>query len=73
MKADASVTSAAGRPIWQAASDMIDRHGQYAPLYAQQSFGLLMERGDFKGAAQWRLVCCAIEELLQYPSPLGSC
>jgi hypothetical protein len=57
-----------GRQIWQAANDLIALHGGHAPLYAMRSVDQLLERGDFRAAAQWRLVWRATEELL-CPTP----
>lgn len=54
--------------IWQAAADLIGRHGIDAPLYAEQSFDLSIERGDFRSAARWRRVHDAIAELLREPA-----
>lgn len=52
------------REIRRVAELMIRACGAAAPLYALHSVGLLLERGDFKTAAQWRRVGRAAEELL---------
>jgi len=52
------------RPIRRGAADLVRRLGLDAPFYAEQSFGLAMERGDFPGATYWCRVYGAIEELL---------
>jgi hypothetical protein len=44
---------------------MIEVFAEHAPLYAMQSVDQLIERGDLSGAAQWRRVWRATEELLQ--------
>ena len=54
-----------GREVWLAANELITLHGGHAPLYAMQSVGLSIERGDFGGATQWRLVWRATKELLR--------
>jgi hypothetical protein len=53
------------RDVWRAAWVLIDTHGENAPLYALQSVDQLVERGDFRGAAQWRRVQKAVLELLR--------
>jgi hypothetical protein len=44
---------------------MIEVFAEHAPLYAVQSVDQLIERGDLSGAAQWRRVWRATEELRQ--------
>jgi hypothetical protein len=56
---------ASDRDIWRTAGHLIERHGAAAPLYALQSVDQLVERGDFRGAAQWRHVWRAAQELLR--------
>ncbi|MEJ0071614.1 MAG: hypothetical protein WDO24_25975 [Pseudomonadota bacterium] len=49
---------------------LIDLHGERAPNYALASVDLLLERGDFQRAAQWRQVSAAAITLLQNrPAP----
>jgi hypothetical protein len=43
---------------------MIRAYGSAAPLFALSSIDLLLERGDFKTAAQWQRVFQAAEALL---------
>jgi hypothetical protein len=43
---------------------MIRTYGANATLYALHSVDLLLERGDFATAAQWRRVSRATEEML---------
>jgi hypothetical protein len=62
--ADAQHLGSAGRPVWRAAGEMVALHGRFAPLYAMQSVDLSLERGDLKGAMQWRLVWRIVELLL---------
>ncbi len=56
--------------VWRTASMLIDLHGERAPNYALASVDLLLERGDFQRAAQWRQVSAAAITLLQNrPAP----
>jgi hypothetical protein len=50
--------------VRRVAVEMIRTFGANAPLYALHSVDLLLERGDFKTAAQWHRVGRAAEELL---------
>ena len=56
---------ATDQEVWTTAAAMIRTFAEHAPLYALQSVDQLIERGDFSGAAQWRRVWRATEELLQ--------
>jgi hypothetical protein len=53
------------KDVWRTAGLLVDRHGDDAPLYALQSVDQLVERGDFKGAEQWRRVWRAALDLLR--------
>jgi hypothetical protein len=53
------------RDVWRAASTLVDIHGEDAPFYALQSIDQRLERGDFRGAEQWRRVQQAVLELLR--------
>jgi hypothetical protein len=57
--------------IWRAASTLIEAHGEQAPRYALASAGLLIERGDFRRAEQWRSVATAATTLLQIHPAAG--
>lgn len=50
--------------IRKVAELMIQTYGAAAPLYALHSVDLLLERGDFKTAAQWQRVGETAEALL---------
>jgi hypothetical protein len=50
--------------IWRAASTLVELHGENAMCRALASVGLLIERGDFRAAEQWRRVAVAAEMLL---------
>jgi hypothetical protein len=56
---------ATDQEVWRTAAAMIDIYAEHAPLYAMQSVDQLIERGDFTGAAQWRRVWRATQELLR--------
>jgi hypothetical protein len=56
---------ATDQEVWTTAAAMIETFADHAPLYALQSVDQLVERGDFSGAAQWRRVWRATEQLLQ--------
>ncbi len=49
--------------IFRAAKLMIDQHGADAPIRAAQRADELLEEGDVDGAAVWRRILEAIEEL----------
>jgi hypothetical protein len=49
--------------LWRAAQLMIKRHGEDAPVAAAQRADELFEEGDLDGAAVWRRITAAIEDL----------
>jgi hypothetical protein len=49
--------------IYQAAKLLVDQHGEDAPIRAAERADELLETGDFEGAAIWRSVLAAIEEM----------
>jgi hypothetical protein len=49
--------------LWRAAQLMIKRHGEDAPVVAAQRADELFEEGDLDGAALWRRITAAIEDL----------
>jgi len=56
---------ASDHDVWRTAGALIKRFGEHAPLYAMQSVDLCIERSDASGAAEWRRVWRATEELLR--------
>jgi hypothetical protein len=55
--------------IWRAAKLLIDQHSDEAALYAAGRADLLLEEGDVTGAAVWRAIVAAIEELQRERGP----
>ena len=49
--------------IFRAAKLMIDQHGIDAPIRAAQRADKLLDDGDMDGAAVWRRILAAIDEL----------
>ena len=49
--------------IYRAAKLLVDRHGEDAPIRAAERADELLEDGDTEGAAIWRAIVVAIEEL----------
>jgi hypothetical protein len=49
--------------IYRAAKLLLDQHGQDAPIRAAERADELLEDGDIEGAAIWRAIMSAIEEL----------
>ena len=56
--------------VWRAARLMIKRHGETAWFEAAQRADAFLEQGDIDGAAIWRRILKAIEEL-QDTAPRG--
>jgi hypothetical protein len=49
--------------IYRAAKLVIDRHGEEAALYAAVRTAVLAGEGDVEGAAVWRQITAAVDEL----------
>jgi hypothetical protein len=56
--------------IWRAAL-MIKRHGEDAPIEAAQRADELFDQGDLDGAAVWRRILHAVEELQRTKPRVG--
>ena len=57
--------------IWRAAQLMIKRHGEGAALAAAQRADELFNENDFDGAAVWRRILHAVEELQRVKPKMG--
>ena len=56
--------------IWGVAKIFIKRHGTDAPIHAAMRADELLDQGDLDGAAVWRRIKAAIEEM-QKQAPGG--
>jgi hypothetical protein len=57
--------------IWRAAQLMIKRHGDDASIAAAQRADELFNEGDLDGAAVWRRILHAVEELQRVKPKVG--
>jgi hypothetical protein len=57
--------------LWRAAQLLIKRHGEDAPLAAAQRADELFTESDHDGAAMWRRILHAVEELLWVKPKVG--
>jgi hypothetical protein len=60
------------REIFRAAHVLIRKHGSEATLQAATRADERLDRGDLDGAAVWRRIVKAVEELLSTERPTGS-
>lgn len=51
--------------IWRAASELIKRHGDLAPIEAAMRADQFGEKNDYAGYAAWVKIKAAAEELLR--------
>ena len=58
------------REIWQAACALVKQYGEGAPLHAALRVDALIAVGELGGAAVWKEVLRAVEELLS-TTPTG--
>ncbi len=49
--------------IWGVAKIFVERHGTDAPIHAAMRADELLDQGDLDGAAVWRRIKAAIEEM----------
>ena len=57
--------------IWRAAQLIIKRHGADAPIAAAQRADELFNEGDLDGAAVWKRILYAVEELQRVRPKVG--
>ncbi len=57
--------------IYRSANELIEQHGEDAPIHAAMRADELMEAGDMEGRAVWLRIVKAIEELLSKERPEG--
>ena len=50
--------------IYRSANELIEQHGEDAPIHAAMRADELMDAGDMEGEAVWLRIVKAIEELL---------
>ena len=51
--------------IYRSAKLLIDHHGDEAPIQAAMNADAMLDQGDLDGAAVWRRIVGAINELLE--------
>ncbi len=55
--------------IYRSANELIEQHGDDAPIEAAMRADELMEAGDMEGEAVWLRIVKAVEELLAKERP----
>ncbi len=49
---------------YRSAKLLIDQHGDEAPIHAAMQADAMLDKGDLDGAAVWRRIVSAVNELL---------
>ena len=49
--------------IYRSAKLLIDQHGDEAPIFAAMEADAMLDKGNLDGAAVWRRIVKAVEEL----------
>ncbi len=55
--------------VYRAANELIEQHGEDAPIHAAMRADELMEAGDMEGETVWLRIVKAIEDLLAKERP----
>ncbi len=55
--------------IYRSAHELIEQHGEGAPIHAAMRADELMEAGDMDGRAVWLRIVKAVEDLLSEERP----
>ncbi len=55
--------------IYRSAHELIEQHGEDAPIHAAMRADELMDAGDMEGLAVWVRIVKAVEELLSEERP----
>ncbi len=50
--------------VYRTAKLLVDKHGAEAPIHAAMKADAMLDKGDMDGAATWRRVIKAVEEML---------
>ena len=58
--------------IYRAANELINQHGDDAPIHAAMRHDQLLERDDVDGCATWKRILKAIDEMLVSEVPANS-
>ena len=58
--------------VYRAANELIEQHGEDAPIHAGMRADELLEAGDMDGQAVWKQVLAAVDELLSRKRPEGA-
>jgi hypothetical protein len=53
--------------LWAVANNVIDQHGERAPLFVVGRIGLLAAKGDEAGVATWKEVARRVMQLTDRP------
>ena len=69
-RAEGPVTS--DLDVYRSANELIEQHGEDAPLHAAMRADELMETGDMDGRAVWLRIVKAVEELQSKERPEGA-
>ncbi len=59
----------ADKDIYRSANELIEQHGEDAPLHAAMRADELLENDDLEGRAVWIRIVKAVEELLSEERP----
>ena len=57
--------------VWRGAQLLIKHHGDEAPVVVAERVDGMLKKGDLEGAAAWRLIFHAVEELLRMKPKMG--
>ena len=57
--------------IYRSANELIREHGEDAPIHAAMRADAMLDTGDLDGAAVWKRIVKAVEELLSKERPAG--
>ena len=55
--------------IYRTANELIQQHGDDAPIHAAMRADELLEAGDLDGLAVWKRILAAVDELLSKERP----
>lgn len=58
--------------IYRAANDLIEQHGEDAPIHAAMRADEMLAKGDLDGQAVWKRILNAVDKLLANEVPANS-
>lgn len=55
------------RELWACANQVLENHGEGAPVFVAERIGALALAGDMEGIAAWKAIASRVDQLMKPP------